>query len=447
VHYQPSPWRPAVGTPRPPTPPQQDPPAPVAAVAVFPIVVGTVPDSCRPAVEPPAAPKAPAVAVAAPRDEPPPPPPGGALLRRTSAAASVAPTFISVTDTASKSASSLAPSPALSGARVLDRILALSRSIGRAHDFVGHSAFLLFALLYKRRPFVWEGDRRIDLIDTYAPWAAEVCTQRCLVEAVTCCLQPAEAGHAIMRPVSEEHPLHMCRHWLAVTPLSEPFPEPGDSIRSFYSRCGLALLGSVVNGDCGPDVMCQMLGENLTGENFLRVRTELSEYLLARWRTHWMHNLLVACAEIDQDDLNCYRSTQDAAPPPPAVPPAAPGPATPPPFVDAINLDDLDLPDDDTIVGPPTPPPPDLPELAGPPTPRGTRDSEAAVAVAEQDEIEFREALAWATSSTDDVLLLSLRRSLPEAVLDEQVRAYRARSAAPEPPASSPLLPRSPLHS
>ena len=75
----------------------------------------------------------------------------------------------------------------------------------------------------------------------------------------------------------------------------------------------------------------------------MRVRTELSEYLLARWRTHWMHNLLVACAEIDQDDLNCYRSTQDAAPPPPAVPPAAPGPATPPPFVDAINLDDLDL--------------------------------------------------------------------------------------------------------
>ena len=155
-----------------------------------------------------------------------------------------------------------------------------------------------------------------------------------------------------------------------------------------------------------------------------------------------MHNLLVACAEIDQDDLNCYRSTQDAAPPPPAVPPAAPGPATPPPFVDAINLDDLDLPDDDTIVGPPTLPLPDLPELAGPPTPRGTRDSEAAVAVAEQDEIEFREALAWATSSTDDVLLLSLRRSLPEAVLDEQVRAYRARSAgpaavaAPEPPAT-----------
>ena len=35
-------------------------------------------------------------------------------------------------------------------------------------------------------------------------------------------------------------------------------------------------------------------------------------------------------------------------------------------------------------------------------------------------------ALKWATSLNDDVVLLSLQRSLPAAVLGEQVRAFRA---------------------
>ena len=65
--------------------------------------------------------------------------------------------------------------PALSGAKILDQILKLSRSIGNPKDYVGHSAFILFALVYKCRPFVWEGARRIDLIDTYVPWAGELC--------------------------------------------------------------------------------------------------------------------------------------------------------------------------------------------------------------------------------------------------------------------------------
>ena len=38
-------------------------------------------------------------------------------------------------------------------------------------------------------------------------------------------------------------------------------------------------------------------------------------------------------------------------------------------------------------------------------------------------------ALAWATSFNDDAALLSLQRSLPAAVLDEQVRGFRAYRA------------------
>jgi len=150
-----------------------------------------------------------------------------------------------------------------------------------------------------------------------------------------------------------------------------------------------------------------------------------------------MHDLLVATAEIDLRDVKRYREADAAAPPLPS-----PGPSV----VDTINIDDLP---ENTVAGPPTPAdlpptppdlpptPSDLPELAAPPTPRDTSGCNAAVAVGEQCEI--LQALAWAMSSNDDVLLLSVSRSLPVAVLDEQVRRFRAREprpaavAAPEP--------------
>ena len=151
----------------------------------------------------------------------------------------------------------------------------------------------------------------------------------------------------------------------------------------------MVVLGTVTDGDCGSNVWCQMLGWNETAETSLKLRTELSGYLIEHWKTPWMHDLLVATAEIDLRDVQRYREADDAAPPLPS-----PGQLV----VDTINIDDLP---EDTVAGPPTPAdlpptPSDLPELAAPPTPRDTSGCKAAVAVGEQCEIE--QALAWAMS-------------------------------------------------
>ena len=58
--------------------------------------------------------------------------------------------------------------------------------------------------------------------------------------------------------------------------------------------------------------MCQMLGEPQNDATFSRIRTEMSEYLLQRWKMPWMHDLLVASAEIDQEDVTLYREAQEA---------------------------------------------------------------------------------------------------------------------------------------
>ena len=150
------------------------------------------------------------------------------------------------------------PLPDISGALILDHILKLSRDIARNGEHVGHFAFVLFAFCYQCRPCVWEGSNRIDLIAVYAPWVQDFCSAPCMVDAITCCLVPGDAGTAIMKPVSDEHPLHMCSHRLTGVHIPREVGG-GDSICSFYGRCGVAVLGTVMDGNCAFDAMSQML--------------------------------------------------------------------------------------------------------------------------------------------------------------------------------------------
>ncbi len=61
-----------------------------------------------------------------------------------------------------------------------------------------------------------------------------------------------------MKPITEEDPLQRCNHFIAGVPMGQDLPAPAHTIEGFYSRLGIALLGTVVDGDCGIDVVCQM---------------------------------------------------------------------------------------------------------------------------------------------------------------------------------------------
>ena len=77
-----------------------------------------------------------------------------------------------------------------------------------------------------------------------------------------------------MMPATEEHPLSSCNHFIAAVPMGEGLPGPAHTIEGFYSRLGLALLGAVVDGDCGIDVACQMEGLPQTAEQRTLLREE-----------------------------------------------------------------------------------------------------------------------------------------------------------------------------
>ena len=139
------------------------------------------------------------------------------------------------------------PLAQLSGARVHEKLLQLARDIRSPRMYIGYSAFLCFGLLFGCRPCIWEGEKKVDLIGVFAPWAAERCTRSCIVDGVCCCLEPAVAGGRVeMQRVSETRPLDRCRHFVAAVAMAAGLPDSGSSFEGLYSRQGMAVLGTCV---------------------------------------------------------------------------------------------------------------------------------------------------------------------------------------------------------
>jgi hypothetical protein len=62
---------------------------------------------------------------------------------------------------------------ALEAAVVLDELLKLARDLRTPGAYVGYSAFVLFALSFGVRPYMWEGTERIDIVEVFAPHLLE----------------------------------------------------------------------------------------------------------------------------------------------------------------------------------------------------------------------------------------------------------------------------------
>ena len=159
--------------------------------------------------------------------------------------------------------------------------------------YVGYVVFVLLALLKRCR---------IDLLQVFAPWAIERCETTAAVDAIPCIMIPDEAGWARIEQVSEVHPLTERKHFLAgLIDSSTLLADQPAGIRSFYAQRHVVVISTALDGDCGLDVACMMLGLPRTLDNRSELRNALADYLCDRAEEPWMHDLLVATAEIDLD--------------------------------------------------------------------------------------------------------------------------------------------------
>ena len=106
-----------------------------------------------------------------------------------------------------------------------------------------------------------------------------------------------------MMPVSDTYTMTMCSHFVAAVRMDGVSHTGGPGLQGYYSRMGIAVLGTVMDGDCGIDVACQMLGLSQTPAQRAALREEISDYLLARLKTPWMQELMGTLQEVDIADV------------------------------------------------------------------------------------------------------------------------------------------------
>ena len=119
-------------------------------------------------------------------------------------------------------------------AKIQCALMKLGRLIRTPREWVGYSFFALLGLKFKRRPFIWEGNVRVDILESTASRVSDGIVAPCVVDGVACCLQALETGLAEMRPASEEHPLDQCCHFVAARAVGHALdPVQGDSMQSY----------------------------------------------------------------------------------------------------------------------------------------------------------------------------------------------------------------------
>ena len=250
------------------------------------------------------------------------------------------------------------------------------------------------ALLKKKRPYIWEGENCVDLIEAYAPWAADACIGHCQVQGVCCAVVTSPDGRTHLQAISDEFPLNLCRHYVAAVAAPMPLDAAAwkDTLtcQAFYQSRGIALLGSVVDGDCGIDVMNMMLDKPQSMDARTELRIELSDYLMDRVGERWMQDLMVTCEELDANLVKLSRS------------------GCAPDVVDLSAVADA-LPSEVQAVV----------DAADAPI----------VAHERMPTDEEMEALRWACNLRDDGIIRNLARELPTHVVEEQVAKYKIASA------------------
>jgi hypothetical protein len=148
---------------------------------------------------------------------------------------------------------------------------------------VGIAAFVLFALLFRKRVRIWYSDQSDEIVSRHAPWAVEYVTESTTVQVVACKLQE---GGRLRKCDPDLHGQDM-NHWVGAWPLDEALPvvaeafldeEDEETIRH-YRLHGLQIERTDGCNDCGIDTMSLMLGEERSLENRTEIRRKLVQFL------------------------------------------------------------------------------------------------------------------------------------------------------------------------
>ena len=187
--------------------------------------------------------------------------------------------------------------------------------------------------------------------------------------------------------------MDQCRHYMAAIPIlmpgnkTAPAEKADTPFEQYYLDRGRTVIGTVGQGDCGLDLMCIMLDMKQGPGARTLLRSQLGDYIRLHANKTWMWELMLACCELEPDDVAVLRDNYEA---PRAINPRSTAPAE---FESAV------------------PPPLRATEVALP-------DNATA-------------AIGWFIGCNDPSVQTAVLSQLPVGVIMDKVALYDARHTAP----------------
>ena len=188
--------------------------------------------------------------------------------------------------------------------RVAAELNTFALAMEEPRGYIGIAMFVIFALRYRVRVFLWFGDTCEDALLQYAPWANDAVSAVAKCHAVSCKFR----DDGSVRGLDDE--AFRTNHWVAGFPLDGGGAPGGASLadsmceetRFLYAQYlshSVQLAATVTDGDCGVDVMCSMLGWNRSSVNRDALRSELCAYILKHAGNRALVAMLRHTGEID----------------------------------------------------------------------------------------------------------------------------------------------------
>ena len=72
-------------------------------------------------------------------------------------------------------------------------------------------------------------------------------------------------------------------------------------VDGFYLRCGVLIVGTISQGDCGVDVMALMCGAPRTAESYWQIRRDLSDWVLDNGEHEGLQNAFPMLGEYTEE--------------------------------------------------------------------------------------------------------------------------------------------------
>ena len=102
--------------------------------------------------------------------------------------------------------------------------------------------------------------------------------------------------------------LHKVNHWVAALEGGGDLDEvAADPLSQRYHALDRFVLGTVCDGNCGLDVMTQMLQWPQTDESRCRMRQQLYDYVMQPHTEPWLHDMLVLTQELSAEEVQKFR--------------------------------------------------------------------------------------------------------------------------------------------